>query len=532
MVADSKLYDRLGVTPSASAEEIRKAYRTAALRNHPDRNPGTPGNRAANERFKKLGEAYQILIDPEKRRDYDTYGYKRVVRRTASPPPPAEPVRRSNDGNAYQHQESESANESDESAQEWSEEEIKNRLLDALDELDSPGSFAAFGRLPDMVDPQLVVESCGTIRLPLQDVDARKLVAASHQAPFGKGAETHVDQSVRRTWELDHTQYHWHTPAFDSVIRKVLSNIVPRLGLPNDSKVAAEKYKLLLYEPGAHFKPHKDTEKAPGMFGTLVICLPSAHEGGQLVLSHAGQRKSFATADFQPSFAGWYSDVLHEVEEVTSGYRLVLTFNLLQKMPNIPTTLEERSLYPLRKALTAWLNLDTSTPLSHNQELIYMLRHQYTDASLKLSTLKTSDRAQAEALKRLADELGFVIYLASMERMERGAAEAEEWNEWDYDSDQNSPEPERGYHFMEDIIDSHLRLLRLVNLHGMVVANDLDVDVESILQKDPWEDVVPDEDYDGHTGNAGAQATHWYRNTVRYLQVLISDPLLTLFRLW
>lgn len=64
-------YKLLGVAKSASAGEIKKAYRKLALKYHPDRNPD---NKQAEEKFKKISEAYAVLSDPEKRQQYDTYG--------------------------------------------------------------------------------------------------------------------------------------------------------------------------------------------------------------------------------------------------------------------------------------------------------------------------------------------------------------------------------------------------------------------------------------------------------------------------
>ena len=65
-------YETLGISRNATLEEIKTAYRRLALKYHPDKNPG---DRAAEERFKLLSEAYQVLADTEKRQLYDLYGH-------------------------------------------------------------------------------------------------------------------------------------------------------------------------------------------------------------------------------------------------------------------------------------------------------------------------------------------------------------------------------------------------------------------------------------------------------------------------
>ena len=65
-------YKILGVSKSASASEIKKAYRKKALQYHPDKNPGDAN---AEQQFKNAAEAYEILSDQQKRQQYDQFGH-------------------------------------------------------------------------------------------------------------------------------------------------------------------------------------------------------------------------------------------------------------------------------------------------------------------------------------------------------------------------------------------------------------------------------------------------------------------------
>ena len=203
-------------------------------------------------------------------------------------------------------------------------------LADLLRTVDRPGSFYAAGTA-ELLPPSLEVEGVGPIAFPLLPVQAGQLVKAAEPAPFGRGQDTIVDPAVRRCWQVDASQVriggrHW---------ARTLDGIVARAadGLGVTGRVTAEFYKLLLYGEGGFFVGHRDTEKAPGMFATLVVVLPSAHKGGDLVVRHAGEEVRLGLRGEDPaeaSFAAFYADCVHEVLPVTQGFRLTLVYNLIR----------------------------------------------------------------------------------------------------------------------------------------------------------------------------------------------------------
>ena len=69
-MAKADYYETLGVNRNASEEDLKKAYRRLAMKYHPDRNPSPE----AEEKFKQINEAYEVLSDPKKKQMYDTYG--------------------------------------------------------------------------------------------------------------------------------------------------------------------------------------------------------------------------------------------------------------------------------------------------------------------------------------------------------------------------------------------------------------------------------------------------------------------------
>ncbi|KAM4063726.1 2OG-Fe(II) oxygenase superfamily protein [Hirsutella rhossiliensis] len=379
---------------------------------------------------------------------------------------------------------------------------LKQDLLGALSGIQTSGSFALFGVLPRPPPAGIFVDGIGDIAMPLGESQTSQLIAKARQAPYGKGSTTIVDTAVRNTWKLDAEQFALRSSAWPGFLGALCTRVARDLGI--NSTITAKLYKMLIYERGAMFKAHTDTEKIPGMFGTLVICLPSAHLGGEVVVKHYGRKRVLRTSEAAQSFASWYSDVSHEVLPVTSGVRWVLTYNLaLDLDAACPSAgLQRSETRALRHALRRWFAEDKASRQRHF--VYHVLDHEYTEANVSLRALRARDLARVQALKEASAEFPLHIFLALLEKEESGSCEYDHWERRDYsryyDCDEDDEEEEvdePGYHNLEEVFKTRYGVKTLVDLDGRMVMQGLQLDQDDILQG----------------VQRGPTATHWYRAT-------------------
>lgn len=411
---------------------------------------------------------------------------------------------------------------------------IKKSLESTLSDVKWSGSFLTSGSFGKAFNPGLEVFGAGLIGLPLSAAVAKNIIQASHASPFGKGSKTLIDESIRNSWELNADQFSLRNPAWKTQIANLLTEVVSGLGLiAEPTEIQAEIYKLVLYEEGAFFLPHQDTEKTDGMFGTLVISLPSKHEGGDVVASHRGESRTFSSSsgsEFDFSYAAWYSDITHEVKPVTSGYRIVLTYNLIHRPSAMLLGNRVNVTARLTSVLESWAGLCKEAFPTPDQPvewfpddegacptaLLYNLDHKYTPAELSFARLKGVDQARVAELRKACEQTDFPVFLANIVRSEMGSVDEYASRRWGYDSDPDDG-PYHGYHRIQESFESSLKLSHIIEPQDRVFAKEVDIsdDADIFVQDDAFGEDPDDEDFEGYTGNAGATTTHFYRRTVK-----------------
>jgi hypothetical protein len=154
------------------------------------------------------------------------------------------------------------------------------------------------------------------------------------------------------------------------------------------------------------------------MFATMVIVLPSHFEGGEVHLTHSDETKiadvGGPSSAFRTSVLAWYTDVLHEVKPITSGYRFALAYNLVRSSDaTAPESAvpHDPSAPALRKSLSAWANgLDQEKNVP--KKLAWLLEHKYSRMNMCQAALKGPDAHLVLRIRPIAEELGLQLGLA------------------------------------------------------------------------------------------------------------------------
>ena len=206
-----------------------------------------------------------------------------------------------------------------------------------------------------------------------------------------------------------------------------------------------------------------------------------------------------------------FSDVSHEVLPVRAGYRLVLTFNLAMsaeaaEVPSAATAIHHKS-QALRKALERWSS-SAQTGRLNPDALYYALEHKYTEANFSLKALKGADRVRVECLKRLCADLGFDVFLATLEKMEFGPTEdiGESHNYRRYDDSGGDDEDEdedpyddgEDFHYLEEVVESSHTLKVVFDLAGTRIASALPLNGICLIQDEVFGEEPDQEDYEGY----------------------------------
>ena len=269
----------------------------------------------------------------------------------------------------------------------------------------SAGGYCVGGIAKFPCLPALSVDGVGEISFPISTMQAKIIKEVGSQAPYGKGAETVVDIKVRDSVQVEPSMVAISNPHWLRALQDLVREASMGMGI-DEENIRAEFYKLLLYEKGGHFKAHTDSEKFPGMFGTLVVQFPSAFSGGTYTVRHQGQERVFslgtddATCSSSHHYVAHYADCEHEVAEITGGHRLVAVYSLIWTKAGLPRPVADASIV---HQLAQYLKENLG-----NRTLGALLTHRYTKQSLGdlgILALKHQDRAIAGTLLAASDLL-------------------------------------------------------------------------------------------------------------------------------
>lgn len=389
-------------------------------------------------------------------------------------------------------------------------ETYSNELLQILNQIEGNGSFVVSGT-KEFMPLGLTVKGVNEISFPITATQIASMIKVAHKAPFGKGSQTILDTKVRSAWEIDAKNISFLNQNWGKLINKILEQTKVGLGIEQQT-ISANLYKLLIYEKNDFFLAHKDSEKEAGMFGTLIIGLPSKHTGGQLFVRFDGYEEiidfSDPAYDYNLPYAAFFADCEHEIKPITSGHRVCLVYNLVQKQGQAKIQHTETAEYVNDLAEL----LKTAQP---NEPIAVILGHEYTPTNFSIDELKHHDYPRAVALMEAAEKAGFYARLGLLTHYMMGDLQVD-YNPYGrsrgrryYDDDDDDP-TENG-RMGKEIYETYTRIEHWGKEADSPPLSTLKIKKENIISEIEIGEGEPTEkEAEGYTGNAGMTMEYWY----------------------
>ena len=149
------------------------------------------------------------------------------------------------------------------------------------------------------------------------------------KATFGKASTEVLDESYRKAMTIKTEDFE---TTFD--VNKIYPNVAGFFGASESLTVSLQRYRVNMYGEGGMFKDHQDTPRGTKNIGTLVVCFPCKFEGGKFRLRNGGIERVLDWAPKSETHIQWavfFGDVTHSIEEVTSGCRVTLAYNVFRQ---------------------------------------------------------------------------------------------------------------------------------------------------------------------------------------------------------
>ena len=289
------------------------------------------------------------------------------------------------------------------------------------------------------------------------------------------------------------------------------------------------------------------------MFATIVIVLPTTYTGGEVRVVHGKEEKTFdyaSMSQFSTSVLAWYADILHEVKPITSGFRLALSYNLIQPNRSLvalpPPGLSSTS--KLAKIFDNWSKGAFEDPPDF---VCYKLGHEYSLSNLRRGTacLNGADAHIVARIKQAAEESGvclgfgqFVMHVmaeqfgdedeygygygSSYYKRRRYNCYNDRYEDDDDDEDDEDDEDndggyeDGGYEDESgDDVERTMSVRGLLDLDGNpVLSTDKNIPVDGentvLIPKDAFRGMKPDRVEHGYTGNVSQPSFHLCLSTL------------------